>query len=329
MQASLMDFDDLLGPPAADTAQRKEPVTGAHHLQQMGGSPSAAADVSDLWSYTASVAQHVASHPAASNDPGQDFTPAEQQPQERQMMATMQEHALQKPPLQEQQQWQQHHQHPNPEADVQQSHVPTGSFRPQSDQHACQQHGNPHCTSCSSSNPSLLPVCERVACLGQLLQQHGAAQGEANASIRLLLATISAKQVKTRQLLAGISAAHAASTQQQQQQPEQQLQQAQQQLQQQLTDSRSELAVVRSELEAAQAELQQLKAAEAEQAEVRFLHDAEMQQLRASEQQAHAEVQGLQDKLLEAEEALSRLSASLPGNRGRCGTATWQLLSLT
>lgn len=36
----------------------------------------------------------------------------------------------------------------------------------------------------SSISPSLQPVCERVATLGHILQQHGATQGEANASIR-------------------------------------------------------------------------------------------------------------------------------------------------
>jgi hypothetical protein len=67
---------------------------------------------------------------------------------------------------------------------LQSSQIPTASAQPQPVKHARQQHGNLQRSASSDTDPSLLPVCERVACLGQLLQQHGAAQGEANASIR-------------------------------------------------------------------------------------------------------------------------------------------------
>jgi hypothetical protein len=197
MQASLIDFDDLLDAPAADAAQVTAAVSGTHQLQQEGGSPAAAADALDLWPSTAS-ALFVEPRPASSSDPFIDFMSSglteqqesqqagqqhagneQQQQQQQQQVMTVQEHAVQGSSLPEQQQQIDEQQHSKNEQDIQ---AAAGDPQFQQHQPACQQHSNPQ--SCSSIDPSLLPVCERVVCLGQLLQQHGAAQGEANASIR-------------------------------------------------------------------------------------------------------------------------------------------------
>jgi hypothetical protein len=196
MQASLIDFDDLLVPPAAGAAQGNPTATGTHQLQQeddssAAGAAAAAVDEFNLWSSTANEEQPTAAV-ATGSDPFQAFispgysqqhdSQASQQSaptqQQEQQVTVMQEHGLQETPSHEQQQ---HDQQP---MKSQSSQVPLASAQQQPDKHARQQHSNPQRTVSSDVDPSLLPVCERVACLGQLLQQHGAAQGEANASIR-------------------------------------------------------------------------------------------------------------------------------------------------
>jgi hypothetical protein len=190
MQGSLIDFDDLLEPPAADAAQTEEVVDGVHQVQQTGAI-TPAADASDLCP-TSAVGQHVEAYPAAS-DPFIDLMSSEQQRQQADQQHApnqqqqeeavvfeqlMHESIPQEQQQQQQQQQQTNQQHAGSEQAVQ---AEAGSAQHQPNVQACQQHSSKHS---SSMDPSLLPVCERVACLGQLLQQHGAAQGEANASIR-------------------------------------------------------------------------------------------------------------------------------------------------
>jgi hypothetical protein len=197
MQASLIDFDDLPAPPAADAAEGNPTATGTHQLQQedhssAAGAAAATVDEFNLWGSTANVGQLTAAV-ATGSDPFQDLispgygqqqdSQASQQSaptqQQEQQVTVMQEHGLQETPSHEQQQ---HDQQPMKSQSSQAGCLASAQQQP--DKHARQQHGHLQCTASSDVDPSLLPVCERVACLGQLLQQHGAAQGEANASIR-------------------------------------------------------------------------------------------------------------------------------------------------
>jgi hypothetical protein len=196
MQASLIDFDDLLAPKALGAGEDGPPAAGTHQMQQEDRSPAAGAaaaavDEFNLWSHAASVGQPKDAL-ATGSDPFQGFMPTghvqqhdlqsskQQDPNQQQQMTAMHDHGLQELVSQHQRQ----HQHDQQTVESEQSQDPPATALPQPQKHARQQHSNLQRTASNDMDSSLLPVCERVACLGQLLQQHGAAQGEANASIR-------------------------------------------------------------------------------------------------------------------------------------------------
>lgn len=136
---------------------------------------------------------------------------------------------------------------------------------------------------------------------------------------RLLLATISAKQVKTRQMIASVTPPVTPNSGLQQQllPLQQETDKQHQQLQLQLKAATDQLAVVKAELVAAASELAAARTAASQQAvllqqrshELQEMHDSLLRQ----ESGYQAEVDALQERLLDAEGQLAKLSAVLPG----------------
>lgn len=184
-------FDDFFSMSTETTAQPAPPTA-------LVASPSSPKE------QTAAITSSSAGY-----DPSAGFGSPATLPKEEQQDAEPQQSSKQQQASQKQQQVQQrlpeHHQHGRSEQlpfghldqhrDQQQAtptnqhHAADAQQQEQQDyllqtplHHKLQQHsasGTP-----GSISPSLLPVCERVATLGQILQQHGAIQGEANANIR-------------------------------------------------------------------------------------------------------------------------------------------------
>jgi hypothetical protein len=136
----------------------------------------------------------------------------------------------------------------------------------------------------SSGAADVLALAGRVACLHARLEAGASAQGDATASMRLLLATVSAKQQRARAML-------------------------------------SELQMHRSngsdahETSVLQAELERARAAVSTSAALVARREAELRDAREGAAAAQAETAELQQRLLDAEVKLAHLSASLPGGR--------------
>jgi len=128
-------------------------------------------------------------------------------------------------------------------------------------------------------------------------------------SIRLLLATVAAKQVKARKMLADLSTEFTTALADSETTGLQQLQELTARLQQ-----------AHQQVAAAQADAEQQRKAAAQQAELTQLREnelkalrAELKALRKTEARHRAELHSLHERLLEKEAAVSRLSGALPG----------------
>lgn len=154
METNLIDVDDLLGACSiAADSNGHTPSQNGGRQQAEGSKPAAADQLLDLPSSTAEEPRAPCAAPTVLND----STVVTVVEQGSGPCAACREEQQEQPILAAQRTEQRQHQE-----------------QPQSEPDGA----------CNSVRPSLLPVCERVASLGQLLQQHGTAQGEANASIR-------------------------------------------------------------------------------------------------------------------------------------------------